>query len=74
VPLMGLRRSFSRGLLGALVPFLLIDAVRREGLRLGVRSVELSWILEDNEPMRRINEAVGGVAYKTYRLYTRNLA
>ena len=31
VPLMGLRRSFSQGLLGSLVPFLLIDAVRREG-------------------------------------------
>ena len=74
VPLMGLRRSFSRGLLGSLVPFLLIDAVRREGLKLGVRSVELSWILEDNEPMVRINEVMGGVAYKTYRVYARTLA
>ena len=74
VPLMGLRRSFSRGLLGSLVPFLLIDAVRREGLRLGVRSVELSWILEDNEPMVRINEVMGGIAYKTYRIYARTLA
>lgn len=74
VPLMGLRRSFSRGLLGSQVPFLLIDAVRREGLRLGVRSVELSWILEDNEPMVRINEVMGGIAYKTYRIYARMLA
>ena len=74
VPLMGLRRSFSRGLMGSLVPFLLIGAVRREGLRLGVRSVELSWILEDNAPMRRIIEAMGGVAYKTYRVYGKTLA
>jgi hypothetical protein len=56
------------------VPFLLIDAVRREGRRLGIRSVELSWILEDNAPMRRINEGMGGVAYKTYRIYTKTLA
>ena len=74
VPLMGIRRSVSRGLLGNLVPFLLIDAVRREGRKLGLRSIELSWILEDNEPMRRINEAVGGVAYKTYRVYAKTLA
>jgi hypothetical protein len=74
VPLMGLRRSFSRGLLGSLVPFLLIDAVRREGRQLGVRRVELSWILEDNEPMRRIIEAVGGSVYKTYRIYSKTLA
>ena len=73
VPLMGLRRSFSRGLLGSLVPFLLIDAVRREGRRLGFNRVELSWILDDNAPMRRIIEAVGGTAYKTYRIYTKTL-
>ena len=74
VPLMGIRRSFSRGLLGSVVPFLLIDAVRREGRKLGLRSIELSWILEDNEPMRRIIEAIGGSAYKTYRIYAKDLA
>ncbi len=74
VPLMGIRRSFSRGLLGSLVPFLLIDAVRREGRKLGLRTIELSWILEDNAAMRRINEMVGGVAYKTYRVYRKDLA
>ena len=73
VPLMGVRRSFSRGLLGSLVPFLLIDAVRREGRKLGYRSIELSWILEDNAPMCRLNEAVGGVPYKTYRIYGKDL-
>jgi hypothetical protein len=73
VPLMGIRRSFSRGLLGNLVPFLLIDAVRREGRKLGLHQTELSWILEDNEPMRRINEAIGGVPYKTYRIYAKDL-
>ncbi len=74
VPLMGIRRSFSHGLLGSLVPFLLIDAVRREARRLGLRSIELSWILEDNAAMCRIIEAVGGVPYKTYRVYGKELA
>jgi hypothetical protein len=73
VPLMGIRRGFNQGLLGSVVPFLLVDAVRREGRKLGLRSVELSWILEDNAPMRRINEVIGGTAYKTYRVYSKAL-
>jgi hypothetical protein len=34
---------------------------------------ELSWILEDNLPVRHMIEQGGGVAYKTYRIYERAL-
>lgn len=73
VPLMGIKRSAAHGMIGGLLPFLLIDAVRRQGIRLGFKHIELSWILEDNLPMRRINESLGGVAYKTYRVYGKSL-
>ena len=73
VPLMGIRRSAARGLIGKLLPFLLIDAVRKEAAGMGFTHVELSWILEDNLPMRHINETLGGVAYKTYRIYEKAL-
>ncbi len=73
VPLMGVRRRYADNLIGALIPFLLIDAVRREGLKLGFRKVELSWILEDNLPMRRIIEGLGSIPYKTYRIYEKPL-
>lgn len=69
VPLMGVRRSAARGVIGSLLPFLLIDAVRKEAVQMGFTRIELSWILEDNMPMRRINESMGGVAYRTYRIY-----
>lgn len=74
VPLMGIRRSFSGGLVGGLVPFLVIDALRKGLQAKGVREVELSWILEDNRPMRHIIEALGARAYKTYRVYEKTLA
>jgi hypothetical protein len=74
VPLMGVKRKFASGLLGSLMPFLIMDALRRNALRLGFREVELSWILEDNLPMRHINEALGGRPYKTYRVYEKALA
>lgn len=74
VPLMGVRRSFSAGLLGGLVPYLVIDKMREGLLRKGVAHTELSWILEDNRPMRHMIESLGSGPYKTYRVYEKKLA
>ena len=73
VPLMGVKRSITQDVIGSLLPFLMIDAVRQEGLRLGFTHIELSWILEDNRAMRQIIESYGGVAYKRYRIYGKAL-
>ena len=73
VPLMGVRKKYHGEFGGALLPFLLIDALRREALKGGYTTVELSWILEDNDGMNRINEALGGSKYKTYRIYERKI-
>lgn len=73
VPLMGVKRKVASNLTGALIPFLLIDAVRRECLAKGFQYIELSWILEDNRPMRHIIESLGAVGDKTYRIYDRPL-
>lgn len=74
VPLMGVRRKYATGFVGAVLPFLIIDAMRNEARKLGYERAELSWILEDNMPMRRINEGLGSNAYKTYRVYRKALA
>ncbi|MDR3505840.1 MAG: dATP pyrophosphohydrolase [Acidocella sp.] len=73
VPLMGVRRAAAQDMIGSLLPFLMVDAVRREGLKKGFTHIELSWILEDNFPMRRMNESLGSEAYKTYRIYEKPL-
>jgi hypothetical protein len=73
VPLMGVRKRFSGSVLGGLLPLHVVEALRREALALGIRSVEMSWVLEDNLPMRHLAEAVGGHAYKTYRVYEKPL-
>jgi hypothetical protein len=72
VPLMGVKRGLATGL-APVLPFLIIDGMRREALKLGYRQIELSWILEDNMPMRRIIEALGTSRYKTYRLFGKDL-
>jgi hypothetical protein len=73
VPLMGIKRKFASGLIGGVLPFLLIEAARKAAASLGYQKIELSWILEDNMPMRRINEVCGGDAYKTYRIFGKAL-
>ncbi len=69
VPLMGVRRAAARDMIGGLLPYLMIDQVRREGLAMGYTHIELSWILEDNLPMRRMIEGLRAAPYKTYRIY-----
>jgi hypothetical protein len=73
VALMGVRRRYQDSLLGAALALKIIDAVRPPGVRRGIKDVELSWILEDNVRMRHMIEALGGVAYKRYRVYGKEL-
>ncbi len=73
VPLMGVRKQFARDHRGTLAPFLIVDAFRREGVKIGLTQAEYSWILEDNLPMRHILEALGTTIYKTYRIYRKAL-
>ena len=74
VPLMGVRSRYKTSLLGKLLPLHIVESLRREALARGIKAVELSWILEDNLPMRHLAEAVGGHAYKTYRVFEKALA
>jgi hypothetical protein len=74
VPLMGVRRSFNGGLAAGMVPFMIIDSMHKGAIEKKMQQIELSWILEDNRAMRRIIEALGSVAYKTYRVYEKSLS
>ncbi|MDE2239277.1 MAG: dATP pyrophosphohydrolase [Rhodospirillales bacterium] len=69
VPLMGVRRSAAKDIIGSLMPYLMIDMVRRDALKMGYTHIELSWILEDNMPMRRMIESMDAKPYKTYRVF-----
>jgi hypothetical protein len=73
VPLMGVRRRYADTILGRLLPLHVVEALRRESRAMGIATVEIGWVLEDNLPMRHLAEAVGGRAYKTYRVYEKTL-
>ncbi len=75
VPLMGVKKKFrNHPLLGAGLAMIAIDHLRANGKRLGKTSAELGWILEDNKATNNIIRSVGGVHYKTHRIYEKALA
>lgn len=73
VPLMGVRRSFAATALGAVLPFAMIENLRPELARQGYQRVEMSWILEDNRPMRRLAERMGGAPVRRWRIFHKDL-
>ena len=70
VMLLGVRKAFrGRGL-----EALLIDRVISSSIEMGMGRGELSWILEDNMPMRKILENdLNADPYRIYRIYQKNI-
>jgi len=65
VLILGVRREYrKRG-----VDLLMYVKILRNGLELGMKRAEMSWILEDNTAMNAPIERMGGRMYRTYRLY-----
>ncbi|HWA50416.1 MAG TPA: dATP pyrophosphohydrolase [Dongiaceae bacterium] len=73
VPLMGILRKHHGTLLGATLLPLMFHRLKGPFFARGLEQVELSWILEDNMPMRRVLEGIGAKPYKTYRIYEKAL-
>jgi hypothetical protein len=74
VPLMGVRRRFQGGRLGATLALMLITSLQTSARERGmVGEVEMSWILESNKGVRNIIESIGGTPYKRYRIYQKEL-
>ncbi len=74
LPLMGVRKKFHGTPIGSALAMVVIDALRTYHVNRSTQHAELSWIPEYNGPMRRMTEAIGGTAYKTYRIFERNFA
>ncbi|MEE9493439.1 MAG: N-acetyltransferase [Gammaproteobacteria bacterium] len=72
-PLMGVRKEFHHTRLGPALAFIVIEKVRHGLRRRNVREVELSWILETNDGMRNIIDSLGGIPYKRYRVFGKEL-
>ena len=73
IPLMGVRKRYHHTVLGPGLTYLVVAAVQEAIKKRGIKEVEMSWILEDNAGMRNIIETTGGVVYKRYNIYQKQL-
>jgi len=73
VILMGIGRAWQKDLRSAALVAALLVPLREALLKKKFRELELSWILEDNQPTIRLVELFGGVVEKRYRVYRKVL-
>ena len=70
VPLMGVVKKLQSSRMASQLAFQMIEYIRREAIAYygGTRG-ELGWVLEDNQGMNAIAEAIDSKINKTYRIY-----
>jgi len=73
IALMGVRREFQHTRLGPALAYSVMQALHGPIISRGLQHVEASWILEENQGMRKIMEQVGVVVTKRYRMYQKSL-
>jgi hypothetical protein len=71
--ILGIRKKFRSNRKYAALSAYLYTKLNAVGKRLGIRSGELSWTLEDNGPVNTGIKMMGGKIYKTYRIYEKAL-
>jgi hypothetical protein len=74
VPLMGVVQRLQASRLASQLAFMMIEYIRRYAVAAhGVPRAEVGWILEDNQGMVAIADAIGSKVNREYRIYGKNL-
>jgi hypothetical protein len=74
VPLMGVVKRLQASRLASQLAFMMIDMIRQDAIaRFGTQRAEIGWILEDNQGMVAIADAIDSKINKTYRIYEKPL-
>src|SRR3954470_14414048 len=74
VPLMGVLKKLHGPRLASQLAFMMIEYIRRAGVaHYGMTRGEIGWILEDNQPMRSIADAIDSKINRVYRIYEKAL-
>ncbi|MDE2619898.1 MAG: N-acetyltransferase, partial [Sphingomonadales bacterium] len=74
VPLMGVRKHLQASRLASQLAFMMIEYIRRNSIaHYGASRGEIGWILEDNQGMVAIADAIDSHVNKAYRIYDKAL-
>ncbi|MCB2050243.1 MAG: N-acetyltransferase [Novosphingobium sp.] len=74
VPLMGVRKKLQSSRLASQLAFMMIEYIRRSAVaKFGSKRAEIGWILEDNQGMVAIADAIDSKINKEYLIYDKAL-
>ena len=74
VPLMGVIPKYQNSRMASQLAFMMIEYIRRYSVgRFDAERAEVGWILEDNQGMVAIADAIGAKVNREYRLYHKDL-
>ncbi len=74
VPLMGVRKRLQSSRIASQLAFMMIERIRLNAIaRYGSTRGELGWILEDNQGMMAIADAIGSTVNREYLIYAKAL-
>ena len=74
VPLMGVVKRLQASRIASQLAFMLIEFIRRDAVvRYGASRGEIGWILDDNEGMKSIADAIESKVNRVYRIYEKPL-
>ena len=74
VPLMGVLKRLQATRLASQLAFMMIEFIRRDAVvRYGATRGEIGWVLDDNQGMRSIADAIDSKINRVYRIYEKTL-
>ena len=74
VPLMGVLKRLQSSRLASQLAFMMIEYIRRVAIsKYGTHRSEFGWVLDDNQGMNAIGEAIGGKVNREYFVYEKPL-
>ena len=74
VPLMGVVKRLQSSRLASQVAFMMVEFIRRDAVvNYGTKTTEMGWILDDNQGMIAIADAIESTVNREYSIYTKPL-
>jgi GNAT superfamily N-acetyltransferase len=74
VPLMGVVKRLQNSRMASTLAFMMIEYIRRDGVtRYGGEQGDIGWVLDDNQGMNAVAEAINAKVNRVYQIYDKGL-
>ena len=74
VPLMGVVQKLQNSRMASTLAFMMIEYIRRDGVaKYGAQKGDIGWVLDDNQGMNAVAEAINATVNRVYQIYDKPL-